>query len=46
VVEASLAYQSLERVEWTLQIHLAENEWVKDWTLLRTTWHKRGPLVI
>jgi hypothetical protein len=27
-------------------IHLDGNEWVKEWTLLRTTWRKRGPLVI
>jgi hypothetical protein len=30
----------------SLWICLAGNEWVKDWTLLRTTWRKRGPLVI
>jgi hypothetical protein len=27
-------------------IRLAGNEWVKEWTLLRTTQSKRGPLVI
>jgi hypothetical protein len=43
VIEASLAYQSVELVEWTLRIHLVGNEWVKEWTLLRTTWHKRDP---
>jgi hypothetical protein len=30
----------------SLRIHLVGNEWVNEWTLLRTTWHKRGPLVI
>jgi hypothetical protein len=30
----------------SLGIHLVVNEWVKEWTLLRTTWHNRGPLVI
>jgi hypothetical protein len=29
----------------SLWIHLVGNEWVKEWTLLRTTRHKRGPLV-
>jgi hypothetical protein len=46
VVEAGLAYQSVERVEWTLWIRLVQNEWVKEWTLLRTTQCKRGPLVV
>jgi hypothetical protein len=27
-------------------IRLVRNEWVKECTLLRTTWHKKGPLVI
>jgi hypothetical protein len=30
----------------SLWIRLVENEWVKEWTLLRTTQRKRGPLVI
>jgi hypothetical protein len=30
----------------SLQIHLVGNEWVKEWTLLRTTRHKWGALVI
>jgi hypothetical protein len=30
----------------SLGIRLVGNEWVRDWTLLRTTWWKRGPLVI
>jgi hypothetical protein len=30
----------------TLGIHLAGNEWVREWTLLRTTQRKSGPLVI
>jgi hypothetical protein len=30
----------------SLRIHLVGNEWVKEWTLLRTTRHKREPLVI
>ena len=30
----------------SLGICLVGNEWVKEWTLLRTTWRKRGPLVI
>jgi hypothetical protein len=30
----------------SLGIRLVGNEWVKEWTLLRTTQHKRGPLVI
>jgi hypothetical protein len=30
----------------SLQIRLVGNEWVKEWTLLRTTRHKWGPLVI
>jgi hypothetical protein len=42
VVEASLAYHLMEWVEWTLWICLVGNEWVKEWTLLRTKWHKRG----
>jgi hypothetical protein len=46
VVESSLAYQSVVRIEWTLGIRLVGNEWVREWTLLRTTRHKRGPLVI
>jgi hypothetical protein len=25
---------------------LVGNEWVREWTLLRTTWRKGGPLVI
>jgi hypothetical protein len=29
-----------------LGIHLVGNEWVKEGTPLRTTWHKRGPFVI
>jgi hypothetical protein len=29
-----------------LGICLDENEWVKEWTLLRTTQRKRGPLVV
>jgi hypothetical protein len=29
-----------------LGIHLVGNEWVKEWTLLKTTQCKRGPLVI
>jgi hypothetical protein len=45
-VEASLMYQSVEQVEWTLWIRLVGNEWVKKWSLLRTTWRKRGPLVV
>jgi hypothetical protein len=28
----------------SLGIRLVENEWVKEWTLLRTTWHKRATL--
>jgi hypothetical protein len=39
-------YKLAERVEWTLWIRLVGNEWVNEWTLLRTTHHKRGPLVI
>jgi hypothetical protein len=27
----------------SLGIHLVGNEWVREWTLLRTTWRKRGP---
>jgi hypothetical protein len=27
-------------------IRLVGNEWVREWTFLRTTRHKRGPLVI
>jgi hypothetical protein len=30
----------------SLHIRLVGNEWVKKWTLLRTTWYKRGPLVV
>jgi hypothetical protein len=30
----------------SLWIHLVGNEWVREWTLLRTTRHKTGPLVI
>jgi hypothetical protein len=30
----------------SLGICLVGNEWVREWILLRTTWHKRGPLVI
>jgi hypothetical protein len=30
----------------SLGIHLVGNEWVKEWTLQRSTWCKRGPLVI
>jgi hypothetical protein len=30
----------------SLGIRLDGNEWVREWNLLRTTWHKRGPLVI
>jgi hypothetical protein len=30
----------------SLGICLVGNEWVKEWTLLRTTRRKRGPLVI
>jgi hypothetical protein len=30
----------------SLGIHLVGNEWVKEWTLLRTTRRKRGHLVI
>jgi hypothetical protein len=30
----------------TLRIHLVGNEWVCEWTLLRTTMYKRGSLVI
>jgi hypothetical protein len=30
----------------SLWIHLVRNEWVNEWTLLRTTRCKRGPLVI
>jgi hypothetical protein len=30
----------------SLGIRLDGNEWVREWTLLRTTWRKRGPLVI
>jgi hypothetical protein len=46
VVEPSLMYQSVVWIEWTLGIRLVGNEWVREWTLLRTTRHKRGPLVI
>jgi hypothetical protein len=27
----------------SLRIYLVWNEWVKEWTLLTTTWRKRGP---
>jgi hypothetical protein len=30
----------------SLGIRLVGNEWVKEWILLRTTWRKRGPLVM
>jgi hypothetical protein len=30
----------------SLGIRLVGNEWVREWTLLRTAWPKRGPLVI
>jgi hypothetical protein len=30
----------------SLRIRMVGNEWVEEWTLLRTTQHKRGPLVI
>jgi hypothetical protein len=30
----------------SLGIRLVGNEWVREWTLPRTTWRKRGPLVI
>jgi hypothetical protein len=30
----------------SLGIRLVGNEWVREWTLLRTTQRKRGPLVI
>jgi hypothetical protein len=30
----------------SLRTRLVENEWVKEWTLLRTTQRKRWPLVI
>jgi hypothetical protein len=43
VVEASLAYQSVKRIEWTLYRF---DEWVKKWTLQRTTQRKRGALVV
>jgi hypothetical protein len=43
VVEASLAYQSVKRIEWTLY---RSDEWVKKWTLQKTTQRKRGPLVV
>jgi hypothetical protein len=29
----------------SLRIRLVGNEWVKEWTLHSTTWHKTGPLV-
>jgi hypothetical protein len=29
----------------SLEIRLVGNAWLKEWTLLRTTCHKRGPLV-
>jgi hypothetical protein len=30
----------------SLGIRLVGNQWVNEWTLLRITWCKRGPLVI
>jgi hypothetical protein len=30
----------------SLGIRPVRNEWVREWTLLRTTWRKRGPMVI
>jgi hypothetical protein len=30
----------------SLGIRLVGNEWVREWTLPRTPWLKRGPLVI
>jgi hypothetical protein len=30
----------------SLGIRMVGNAWVKEWTLLRTTWCKRGSLVI
>jgi hypothetical protein len=30
----------------SLGIRLDGNEWVREWTLPRTTWRKRGPLLI
>jgi hypothetical protein len=30
----------------SLRIRLVENGWVREWTLPRTTWRKRGPMVI
>jgi hypothetical protein len=30
----------------SLRIYLVGNDWVKEWTLLKTTWRNRGPLVI
>jgi hypothetical protein len=30
----------------SLGIRLVGNEWVREWTLPRTTWRKRGSLVI
>jgi hypothetical protein len=29
-----------------LGTRLVGNEWVREWTLFRTTWRKKGPLVI
>jgi hypothetical protein len=28
----------------SLGIRLVGNEWVREWTLMRTTWRKRGAL--
>jgi hypothetical protein len=30
----------------SLRIRLDGNEWVKDWTLVRTRWSEKGPLVV
>jgi hypothetical protein len=32
-------------MEWTLDESTWMGKWIKEWTLMRTTWHKRGPLV-
>jgi hypothetical protein len=45
VVETSLPIGGAGRVN-SLQIRLDGNERVKEWTLLRTTQCRRGPLVI
>jgi hypothetical protein len=47
VVEASLVYHLVERVEWTLygSVWLGTSG-VKEWTLMKTTRCKRGPLVV